>query len=351
MLETFERGDITKHDDTPVAKVARPELIAELQEILQPKTSAAYYVIVGESGTGKSTAVREAVTSLPYQPQNKKEPKVRGVVYFSAPELPQKFSVLLAETVGYEHDVADFRGGLRRWMSLTTKEEGALKIQEEPEATWIPLSTALENVADRFFAKHGRPLVLVIDATDYIAKKNRAFLETLQMFAKAMADGKHLRVVFVTSESATLPIIMASSYFKRATVKEVNDLSDADGLEYLLKRGVPRDRTEDAVKNITGGRLIDLVKYADNYAKYPSNAAYRRVMDTGTSEDIKKGGLKKDDKFFQFLVRHGAIERDVALDYLTERRLDHLLERNILANHEDKTYTFHSRVVETFFRS
>jgi hypothetical protein len=47
-------------------KVERPELIKRIKEFLQPEINLGdeprnYFLIVGESGTGKSTAIRDAV--------------------------------------------------------------------------------------------------------------------------------------------------------------------------------------------------------------------------------------------------------------------------------------------------
>ena len=143
--------------------------------------------------------MREAVRTLEYP---------RGAVYFSAPETPHKFSTGLARVVGYEAEVLDLVGALRRYFSQTTKEETTPRAKEEPLATWIPLSDALSDVASKYHAKHNRPMVLVIDAADYVAKEDPKFLQYLQNFAKSSADSNVLRVVFVTSEGTTLwPLI------------------------------------------------------------------------------------------------------------------------------------------------
>jgi len=105
---------------------------------------------------------------------------------------------------------------------------------------------------------------LVIDAADFIAKRDPVFMKKLQDFAKTNADRGTLRVVFVTNEDSTLPLMMGSSSIERGKVIEISDITDQSAVDYLLRRGVPEDRAKDAVKNITGGRLIELNNYANN---------------------------------------------------------------------------------------
>ena len=82
----------SKHWDADAgATVPRPELIADLAALLRPNATKQYALIMGQSGTGKSTAFRAAVRSLPH-------PK-RAV--YSAPELLTSFSSGLARATGY----------------------------------------------------------------------------------------------------------------------------------------------------------------------------------------------------------------------------------------------------------
>jgi ABC-type glutathione transport system ATPase component len=67
-----------------LASVKRPELERVLHELLHPETSDQYAVVVGGTGTGKSTAVRLAMRSLLADP--------KGVVYFLVPELLAAFA-------------------------------------------------------------------------------------------------------------------------------------------------------------------------------------------------------------------------------------------------------------------
>ena len=47
------------------ADVDRPALVADLAALLRPDVAREYAIVVGETGSGKSTAVRQAVSALP----------------------------------------------------------------------------------------------------------------------------------------------------------------------------------------------------------------------------------------------------------------------------------------------
>ena len=201
MLTQFGRDDINYTRQLQF-KVDRPAIVKQLQEVFLLPDPANYYVFVGETGTGKSTAVQEAVSTLK-DPEGKLL-KPRGVVYFMAPEDPVSFSARLAKAVAYDLDLV---GGFRRQWSGRTA-------QDSDPSSWPALSGAIE-AAQRFKEEQGRPLVLVIDAADFIAKRDPVFMKTLEDFAKTNADRGNLRVVFVTNEDSTLPLMMGSSSIRR----------------------------------------------------------------------------------------------------------------------------------------
>ena len=146
----------------------------------------------------------------------------------------------------------------------------------------------------------------------------------------------------------------------------MGDITDESAVDYLLRRGVPKDRATDAVAKITGGRMIELNNYANNWTEYASNAEYREPFGIGTNSVLIDLRLSKSDNFFKHLLKHGRIGSDdakkviMATDTYPETKpkeeraketIQELLQKNVLAAHPDGTYTFHSRVVETFFRS
>jgi hypothetical protein len=88
--------------------------------------------------------------------------------------------------------------------------------------------------------------VLVIDAADFVAKKNTKLFLDLQNFAKVCADMGMLRVVYVSSEGIVLPLLRASSSWSRALLPyEVQDIDDARAVDYLINRGMARPVAEE----------------------------------------------------------------------------------------------------------
>jgi len=64
----FQKGKITIEPLHPSEKVERPEVVKRIQEILKPQkegeSSNTFYLTFGEIGTGKSVAIRDAVSGL-----------------------------------------------------------------------------------------------------------------------------------------------------------------------------------------------------------------------------------------------------------------------------------------------
>jgi len=75
--------------------------------------------------------------------------------------------------------------------------------RKEPKRTWFRLSEALVKTAIAFEKKYNRPMILVLDQTDRIAKQDPEFLRGLQDFAKSCADNEVLCIIFVASEGIT----------------------------------------------------------------------------------------------------------------------------------------------------
>ena len=342
MLRTFEAGGRPGWEadfDDSRAVIARPDIVAALATLLRPEFADDYVVVVGETGTGKSTAVRQAVRQLPWP---------KGVVYFDAPELLPKFGTHLAAAIGFNVHTVDPWGALRRWFSGVTKVESDPKLKEEPIATWTLVQGALFDVAKTYKAKHGRPMVLVVDAADLVAKKGPDFFKDLQDFAKKCADNKSMTVVFVSSESTVLPLLTESSAFSRAHAPfEVGDIPDADAVDFLAKRGVPRERAEVAVGAITGGRLW-LLNYYVGAHRTKSDEAILREFQIDTKTMVNRQHLPTDHVLFRQLL-YGPVHKDAAEALVGKPALDALVKTNVLAVHPNRSLTFHSRHVMTFF--
>lgn len=185
------------------ARVALPLVDADLSAILRPAAVEKYAVIVGPSGTGNSTAVRKLMRAAASE---------GGIAYFSAPELVADFSRGLADALGFREPIVLGEILRRLFVTRETKEVAAAPpLHDEPRASWSRLSRVLTAAAARYKVKHGTAPTLVLDAMDLVAKDDPAFFLVLQNFAKASADAGTLRVVFVFSDGAALPLLLSSS--------------------------------------------------------------------------------------------------------------------------------------------
>ena len=76
MVDTFATGVDGWVPKDDLVTVVRSALLDNLFQILHPNATEQYFVILGEKGVGKSTAVRQTIKQL-------EDP--RGVIYIMAP--------------------------------------------------------------------------------------------------------------------------------------------------------------------------------------------------------------------------------------------------------------------------
>ena len=353
VLETFESGgkpgwdsDFKKVDAT--ADIKRPDVEKKLEEFFYPTPagdlSASYVLIVGEHGTGKSTAVRRVV---------REREGINGTIYVNVPDDIRFFGGVVASAMGMPDTVVDIKSGVIRRINQETKEVRELPLSEEPSATWARASLVIRGAASNFYDKHKRPAVLIIDAAERLAKKNPAFFEQLQDFAKDRTDEGSLRVVFVSSDGSVLEQFQSRSAWSRAIDPfEVGDISDKAAVEFLTRKGVAEKQAEEAVRDITGGRFELLRKFVESWAA-KGNESTRQELFKATRESLRLGGFDPTHKFFRALVSQKRIDIDPARNMWGDKHiasLRALLEKNIIAAHPDLTLTFHSRHVESFFK-
>ena len=83
--------------------VQRPELEASLRVMIAPKEDVtAFYVVVGENGTGKTSAVQKVCEEIG-----------KGIIYFDIPETMDELAHSFAMATGY---VDRHHGGLANWI-------------------------------------------------------------------------------------------------------------------------------------------------------------------------------------------------------------------------------------------
>ncbi len=130
----------------------------------------------------------------------------------------------------------------------------------------------LQEAAREYSKKYNRPLVLVIDNINILANEDPKTLKVLQMNAKSWSDEGLIRVVFVASEGSAPQFLQSkflnisnsndlgnSSWSRAATPIEVGDLTEAQSIEFLKKRGVDENIAKD-IYSVTGGRIRLLQK-------------------------------------------------------------------------------------------
>jgi hypothetical protein len=326
VLQTFESGGKLGWDEgffnDADAVVKRPDVETQLKKFFyptpedDPDASASYILIVGEHGTGKSTAVRRVV---------REREGINGAIYVRVPDDISYFGGVVASAVGMP--------------------------DTEPSATWVRASLAIRGAAIKFYDKHKRPAVLIIDGVELFAEKNPEFLANLQDFAKDRTDEGSLRMVFVSSDGSVLEQFQRRSAWSRAHDPfEVGDISDKEAVEFLTRKGVAEEKAEEAVRDITGGRFELLNDYLH---VSESNDAKRQQLFNETKKSLRLAGLSAHHELFRTLVAQKYVRDDPARDLCGDQHdqiLRSLLDMNIIAAHPDYTFTFHSRHVESFFK-
>nr|CAG8568349.1 3407_t:CDS:2 [Entrophospora candida] len=219
MKDVFKKGKIDLKDFDQSMLIKRETLENEMKSILQPSLGGCYCLIVGEHGTGKIALIRKTILNL-------QEPK--GVVLFECPT-----------------DAKAFATNLAKHLNCFTWHAG----QEEhlEYHTWNLLQEHLIKTAFCYMEEYKRPMVLVLDQVDRIAKRDQEFLGILQDFAKDCADKHALVIIFVASEGL-VPQLMRS-----IIPLEVGDISDEEAVKLLKDSGTDQKTAKDAVKYLTGG--------------------------------------------------------------------------------------------------
>jgi hypothetical protein len=366
MCGVFERGGAPGWDtdfevDLDANFVPRPALHAQLLALLRPLLGDAelkrYAVVVGASGTGKSTAIRLAVRAddkLGNPPEgpfaalrSMVQPKTHGSVYFLAPTGIASFSKSLMRVLAYREPFSL----LSPFRSLVSKEawdpDASLGSLYQPMASWLTLAPMLQAAAKRFKVRHGRPAVLVLDAMDLVANKDPLFFSEVQDFAKDCADKGILRIVLVFSDGRALPLLESNSAHSRSMKPfEIGDISDAEAVKFLEGYSTEGGRARELVREVTGGRFPLLQHYANSPMEVEDIV---NELHGKSASALCKARVESTCPLFLALVAKKSVPDAVARKLMEPEKISALLGLNILATHPDGTYTFHSRHVESFF--
>lgn len=342
ILDAFVAGSVPSEWDAKdaLADVPRPELHIALAQLLRPAATDTYAVIVGEHGSGKSTAVRKAARASSADGAS-------GVVFIEINEV-RTFSLQLASCLNLDVREIDWVGAVRRRLEGTTKDDKGVTFADEPLTTWLSFCNTLTEAARDFHCIYARPMTLVIDGVHKLVEENPKFLDKLQDFAKTAADTGNLNIVFVSSDKTALVHMKSRSSWSRASTSlEVCDIPDDDATAFLERRfKLDRARAAELVRDVTGGRFSLLL---DPSVAVKSVAAIRDEKYTETSTKLLGLGLEPTHPFFQALAVSKVVKTDAAFKLLGgKEKIEALLAANIIAAHVDGTYTVHSRYVATF---
>ena len=313
--------------------VARSALLDNLFPILHPNATDQYFVILGEKGVGKSTAVRQTIKQL-------EDP--RGVIYIMAPSADSSaFVARLAETTKYRKAV-DFWGRLRRHIA-----DDRVSVSEVSVGLWPRLEKKLLEVGKAYLAKYKRPPVLVIDAADKIYKEDPKLLFHIQALAKDGADSSCLRVVFVISETSAFEMLESHSHASRSEAFVVDEIEDNEAVEYLVSKGINKKNATDAVAKIAGGRFALLNSYVSAHQRGVTNDQVLANYKRATKSTLKHISVNVTDDVFRAVSTGSLFEDD---DSVSVEKLAQLTRENILTVHPStRLVTFNSRHIQTFF--
>ena len=338
MVATFATGvdGWVPSDDN--ASVSRAALMTDLLPILQPDHSKQYFVILGEKGVGKSTAVRQTIKQL-------EEP--RGVIYIMAPNAAASFFVSqLAQTVSYRKAL-NFFG--RLWTLVSGDSDSGE--EDASDSLWGRLQRKLLEVGKAYLAKYKRPPVLVIDAADKIYKEDPKLLFHIQALAKDGADSSCLRVVFVISETSAFEMLESHSHASRSEVFVVGEIEDNEAVEYLVSKDINKKNATDAVARITGGRFALLNSYVSAHQRGITNDQVLANYHAATEDVLYDVGLDKAD--LSLLLREvsaGPLKVKHAKELVGADKVAQLTRENILTvNPSTRLVSFNSRHIQTFF--
>ena len=175
MLETLEKGNCPQPSVSENA-VPRLELHRKLVELFTQPQDDNFYLITGESGSGKTTAIRKAAIEVG-----------AGVIYVDVPSSLLSLPQAITKSFNYTEE-------LNFWQTSSPICESVL--------------ATLSKVANDYYRlSQNKPLVLIIDNANQIAKQDLQLWTSLQYFAKTEAQANRIKIFFVTGTEEMIPTL------------------------------------------------------------------------------------------------------------------------------------------------
>ncbi|RUS15768.1 P-loop containing nucleoside triphosphate hydrolase protein [Endogone sp. FLAS-F59071] len=200
VFHAIEQGSYPRSEDNLITREA---IIHKLEKLFS--RSYAYHLVVGEQGTGKTTAITQAANKVG-----------AGIVYIQGFDNLETFSNAFADALGWKYEIAGKNGFF-----------------QDPNDKFDHAMAAFRRSAAKYKAKYNKPAVLILDDISKLAKNHPNVIEKLQDIAKVVADKKEFTIVFVTSED-TIPTLMKSDSWTCASPPLlIDDFTEDEALKYL----------------------------------------------------------------------------------------------------------------------
>ena len=232
-----------------VTQLVLPPAVQAKATMEQAATLKHFGVVLGPSGTGKTTIVRRLCARYRH-----------GIIYHEVFD-PRSLKDDLAKAVGMVTEPKNLVDLLLPYVSHNYRQYHVLPDDNDKGLAGLGVSYVLDEIAKagrRFKSRHGSTPVLILDGVDLIAKLNPDAFIVLVDRAKFLANEGTLRVVLVSSEGSVMPLIAkTSSISRRAPVVEVVDIADEEA-EALLSAVVPKDLAK-GITTLVGGRFVHLL--------------------------------------------------------------------------------------------
>lgn len=256
MSRAYAKGNILPpftENSYETAYFPRPELEKTLREVLCPKFTNEYYLISGESGSGKTRTVVEVIRQLIATEGRHSH----GAPVYVLSIQGRNFPETLARAVGFNFDEhISFQFFLDFVMRIHTFP------QRDDHNRLIRVLDAVEKSAFAYMTRHGRPMVLVIDGANSLEQYLPGALRLLQEKAKLWADANIAKIVFITNDEETGSLLQKqpSNWSRAATPIFVGDLTKEEAIEYLLmSKFMENSGSTDAMPLKVAERIVDMV--------------------------------------------------------------------------------------------
>lgn len=282
------------------------ELIRTLRPLGSSKT---FPVIYGADGSGKSTVVRKVIDDLE-----------SDAVFIEIPANAGEFDARLSSILGCSPGSVD---------------------------------ECIMQSTDRYFEVNHRPMMIVFDSVENLARVSPMSVQKLLRAAKDCADNGRAKIVFVCNDSA-LYCLQRDSLWSSADPIEVPELSELEAIQYLTARKVQPSTAKEAVLTVTGGNLHLLNRLVESLVKEKKTLEevrtdwYREVRQAMEQQEQL---LSHCQLGLRLLTDKKSVSVREAGDYWTERDTRRLVvDHGVLSYHSGgKFLKLRSKLVERYF--